>query len=231
MAQPVAAWASSLWQKALEWPNASESPEQDAVVLRAKQFMPTRSASPPPVPIHPQMKQQQSVTDVRAERIVRKVEEQVQGLRASLQKVTDTRGEMLQVDIDAVVADPAAAAVLPPVVLARALVQEREEHKKTRSTVARRDKRVKTLHADLREAKRQNAFLQGRLQTFEETLRALYSNLEDFRQVRDAHADSNHLLPDAASGAFDEFEPLAIDARRQRLFVAEEDTGEIAADG
>jgi len=128
-------------------------------------------------------------------------------------------------------ADPGAASVLPPLVLARALVQERAEHKKALSVVARRDKRIKALNSSVREAKRENAFLQGRLHTFEETLRALHANLEDFRMVRDGRPDANHLLADADSALFDEIEPMAMDSRRQRLFVAGQDVGELAADG
>jgi len=229
MAQPVAAWASSLWQKALEWPHPSEVAEADTVALRARNaILPPPSSS---APVFPKMKEQLTATDVRAERMVRKVEEQVEGLRRSLQAVENARGEMLQVDVDAVVADPGAASVLPPLVLARALVQERAEHKKALSVVARRDKRIKALNSSVREAKRENAFLQGRLHTFEETLRALHANLEDFRMVRDGRPDANHLLADADSALFDEIEPMAMDSRRQRLFVAGQDVGELAADG
>ena len=219
MAQPVATWATSLWQKALEWPNPTE-PIQPAP--------PARMAAPTPAPPRLHMKEQYTGTDARTERMVRKVQEQMDGLRASVQTVTDARGEMLQVDVDAVAADPAAGAMLPAAVLARALAEERTTHKRTRATVARRDKRVKELNSRLRNVQHEKVFLEGRLHTFEETLRALYSNLEDLRQLRDSHLGVNHLLDNAHPG---EFEPVALDAHRQRIAEVPDAPHDIAADG
>jgi methionine-rich copper-binding protein CopC len=174
------------------------------------------------------MKEQFTASDARTDRMVRKVQEQMDGLRASVQTVTEARGEMLKVDIAAVAADPAAGAMLPAAVLARALAEERVEHKRTRATVTRRDKRVKELNSRLRTTQHEKAFLEGRLHTFEETLRALYSNLEDLRQLRDVHLGVDHL----SAGAHEaEFEPVALDTHRQRFVEAGDDPHDIAADG
>lgn len=219
MAQPVATWATSLWQKALEWPHPSETPSA---------VRPAPAAVPSPAPPRLHLKEQFTASDARAERMVRKVQEQMDGLRASVQSVTDARGEMLTVDVDAVAADPAAGAMLPAAVLARALASERAEQKRLRATVARRDKRVKELNTRLRGVEHEKAFLEGRLRTFDETLRALYSNLEDLRQFRDSHTGVNQL----ATGLHDaEFEPVALDTHRQRFVEASEELHDIAADG
>jgi len=137
------------------------------------------------------MKSQSTGSDARSERMVRQVRDEVQQLRSTLDATVNARDELLQVDAAAVCADPETAAALPGASLVRALVDEVDAHKKTKAVVARRDKRIKALNAQARQLRQENAFLQGRLQTFEDTLRALYSNLEDLRQLRDAKLETN----------------------------------------
>ena len=221
MVQPVATWATSLWQKALEWPHPSES-----TTVAPPRSAPATPPNAPPPRLH--MKEQFTASDARTDRMVRKVQEQMEGLRSSIQTVTDARGEMLTVDVDAVAADAVAGALLPAAVLARALADERAEQKRLRATVARRDKRVEALNARLRSVQHEKAFLEGRLHTFDETLRALYSNLEDLRQFRDSHTGVDQL----AAGMHDaEFEPVAIDTHRQRFVEASDEVHDIATDG
>jgi uncharacterized protein YlxW (UPF0749 family) len=154
------------------------------------------------------MKTQYSGDDVRAERLVRLVRDELKDVRATVAALRDERAEMLEVDIEAVRADPAAAASLPAAVLVRALLAEASRHDETRDEVMRRDERVQEVHGELRQAQQENAWLQGRLHTFEETLGALHANLEDLRQLRDAAPHHPHLL-DVGGSQRERVEPAA----------------------
>ncbi len=188
MAQPVAAWANSIWQRALEWPHPAEPPVIGETVAPSQAPAPV---PPPAIAARMHMKNQSTGTDARSERMVRQVREEVQELRSALDATVNARDELLQVDTAAVCADPETAAALPGASLVRAILAEVDAHKQTKAVVARRDKRIKALNAQARQLRQENAFLQGRLQTFEDTLRALYSNLEDLRQLRDTKLETN----------------------------------------
>jgi hypothetical protein len=151
-------------------------------------------AGPAPSPLrepsngihHLPLKSQATGTDARAERFFRQVRAEVDGLRKQLGEARSPSLELADLDVEAVSADPAAAATLPPEALVRALVKEHRANadlrcKLTRSRAATRKK------ADaLRRLQNERAFERGRLETLDNVIAALHGNLEDLRIARDA---------------------------------------------
>ena len=123
--------------------------------------------------------------DSRADRLVRQVRTEVEALKKTLEDLSSDRDEMLELDLEALMADPEHALARPPAVLVRALVQASEENRRLQKRLARQRDKATKLTRKLRDLEREDAARRARLETFEEVLAALHSNLEDLRYERD----------------------------------------------
>ncbi|MEP6871566.1 MAG: hypothetical protein ABI939_06895 [Anaerolineaceae bacterium] len=123
--------------------------------------------------------------DSRADRLVRQVRYEVEALKKTLDDIALDRAEMLELDLRALMADPEHALTLPPAVLVRALVADRQREKATKLT-----EKVRGLERD-------DAGRRARLETLEEVIAALHANLDDLRYERDHPAVAAPAAPQA----------------------------------
>lgn len=141
----------------------------------------TTAPTPFPLPLRAQA----TGTDARAERLIRQIRGEVEELRAALDEVTGAQGEMMTVDLAAVVADPGAAAALPAPVLVRAIISAAKEIERLQAQVAEQARAMTELVSTVHELREEQSFRRGRLETLEEVIAALHANLQDFRTARD----------------------------------------------
>lgn len=133
-------------------------------------------------------------SDLRAERLVR----QLRGQLDELKERVDGRAiptEMTLLDVAAAVADPEAAAALPPGMLVRALLDLHRHMMELEENVAEQRSKIGALSSRIRDMDTERAYARGRLQTLEEVIGALHANLEDLRFVRDGAARPLPLAP------------------------------------
>ena len=123
--------------------------------------------------------------DSRADRLVRQVRNDVEALKKTLDAIASAHEEMLELDLDALMADPEHAMTLPPAVLVRALVESGEQNRRLQKRSARQREKATKLTQKLRTLECEDAARRARLETFEEVLAALHANLEDLRYERD----------------------------------------------
>ena len=158
-------------------------PPPDAAAVPAER---PAAVEPPPVPtVNIPLRSQITGVDSRADRLVRQVRNEVEALKKTLDDIASDRDEMLELDIDAVMADPEHALTLPPAVLVRALVESGEENRRLQKRATRQREKATKLTQKLRDLEREDAARRARLETFEEVLAALHANLEDLRYERD----------------------------------------------
>lgn len=131
------------------------------------------------------MRSQMSGGDVRAERLVSQVRSEVEGLRETIAALGAAPGDFNTLDLDAVVANPAAAALLPPATLVAAITGLHERNAKLARKNAKLEERLDSLEAKVRELKQDRAWARGRLDTLAEVIEALHANIEDLRHHRD----------------------------------------------
>ncbi|MCK9517626.1 MAG: hypothetical protein M0R74_01170 [Dehalococcoidia bacterium] len=134
---------------------------------------------------HGPMKSQATGSDARAERLVRQVRTEVDELRQALGRMRDTPGELTALDLEAVANDPDAAAALPPVLLVRALLEQRERNTRLEKKLAKQRDRIELLEDRVRDLKQERAWQRGRLSTLDDVIAALHANLSDLRLHRD----------------------------------------------
>lgn len=146
--------------------------------------------APPPPPALPALpftmplKGQSTGADSRADRLVRQIRDEVDGMRQTLDELSTERGSMLEVDPASVMANPEAAASLPPAALVRALIASAERAHTLEARLAHEQKKASKLRASLRKVRTARAETRGRLDTLEEVIAALHANLEDLRGDR-----------------------------------------------
>lgn len=145
---------------------------------------PPREA-PPALPFALPLKGQFTAADSRADRLVRQVRGEVDELRKTLGDLVLERDDMIGVDAQAVVANPEAAASLPPAVLVGAIVTATQRAAGLEEQLARESKKSSKLRARLRAARLEAAARSARLDTLEEVIAVLHGNLEDLRGERD----------------------------------------------
>ena len=131
------------------------------------------------------MRTQVGSSDLRADRLVRQVRCQIDALRERIdgRAVPET---LTRLDLAAVAADPDAALELPPSLLVRALVDAHGEISCLEERVTDERTKIGALSARIREIDTEQAFSRGRIQTLDEVIAALHSNLEDLRLQRDS---------------------------------------------
>lgn len=131
------------------------------------------------------MKTQCTSNDARTERLVREVRSEIDSLRRSLYEFSFARETLVDVNLEAVAADPESAAGLPPPLLVRALVTAHASQEKLRTEVDRTGDRLHTIEGELHDLLLERARLEVRVETFEDVIGALHANLEDLRIERD----------------------------------------------
>lgn len=131
------------------------------------------------------MRSQMSGGDVRAERLVKQVRGEVDELRATLATLTAGPGDLSTLDYDAVAANPAAAALLPPATLVAAITELHGRNRKLARKSEKLEARLEALEAKARDLKQDRAWARGRLDTLAEVIEALHANIEDLRHHRD----------------------------------------------
>lgn len=144
---------------------------------------------------HGPMKSQATGSDARAERLVRQVRGELDELRQAIGHIREVPEELTALDLEAVADDPEAAASLPPVLLVRALLEQRERNRRLEKRLAKQRGRIEQLEDRLRDLKQERAWQRGRLATLDEVIAALHANLADFRLQRDAHELEAPLRP------------------------------------
>lgn len=131
------------------------------------------------------LRSQVTGSDSRADRLLRQVRGEVEALKKTFDEIALDRDEMLELDLDALMADPEHALTLPPAVLVRALVEAGQESQRLRKRASRQREKVAKLTRALRDLEREDAGRRARIETFEDVLAALHANLEDLRYERD----------------------------------------------
>lgn len=163
------------------FPARSSEPEAQAVPLD----LPGPKQIEPALPFNLPLKSQFSGADSRADRLIRQLRGEVEAIRGSLDQYAAESGDMLEVDLAAVVADPAAAALLPPAALVRALIAAAGENETLQAENNARRRKHAGLRKELRAMRLAEAASNARVETLEEVIAALHANLEDLRAARD----------------------------------------------
>lgn len=131
------------------------------------------------------MKRQLNSSDVRTDRLVRLLREEIDGVRTLLDAFAEDQEELLVVDPEAIAADPKAAASLPGAILVRTILGLEEERLQAVARATALEQDVESLAAQIIELRLGEAGLRGRLQTYDDVIAALHGNLEDLRYARD----------------------------------------------
>jgi hypothetical protein len=146
--------------------------------------------APTPFPLHSMqspsgLRSQVTGKDMRAERLVREVRSELGELRRAFDELGQQREDMVEVDLERVVAHPDAAATLPPPTLVHALLAAADRIKDLEREVTVRQREEDALRDRLANLQDDYAYTRGRLETLHEVIAALHGNLEDLRYDRD----------------------------------------------
>jgi hypothetical protein len=131
-------------------------------------------------------KDQASGTDARAERFFRQVRAEVDDLKKSITERKIVDHEFAELDAAAVAANPEAAALVPADVLVKTIIELHENGERLERRIAKLRGQNGRLRGRIRALKRDRAFERGRLETLDQVIEALHSNLGDLRLARDA---------------------------------------------
>ena len=131
------------------------------------------SASETAVPFPMNLRGQASGSDARAERLIRQSRGEVESLRQALDEMGTAQEDRVALDLDSVVADPAAAAGLPPVVLVRGLISAAERIASLSSEISMVNESVARLQTLNHELEIEHSFNRGRLETLDEVVAVL----------------------------------------------------------
>jgi hypothetical protein len=146
---------------------------------------PVANDATPALPFALPLKGQFTAADSRADRLVRQIRGEVDELRKSLDVLAIERDDMIEVDIQAVIANPEAAANLPPAVLVRTIIAASERTACLEAQLAHESKKASKLRRRVRALQLKGAARSSRLNTLEEVIAVLHGNLEDLRGDRD----------------------------------------------
>ena len=141
---------------------------------------------------HLPLKGQFTGADARADRLIRQIRGEVEGLRQTLEHLSLESSELLEVDIAAALTDPETATTLPPPALVRAIVSEAKRADALAEKLTGERARTRRLRGQVRKMRLERAETNARLETLSEVIAALHANLE----ICAANANS----PDASTG-------------------------------
>lgn len=153
--------------------------------MQPVQPMPGLRLPDPPSPAAIPLRGQSTRADARTERLVRSIRSEMEELRDTLDQIASDRGDFLEADLAAIVADPEGAASLPAPVLVRALLYANEANTRLSAGLDRKTKLASKLKGQLRELRVEHAELRGRMETLHDVIGALHANLEDLRAERE----------------------------------------------
>jgi DNA repair exonuclease SbcCD ATPase subunit len=139
----------------------------------------------PPAAFNLPLKGQFTGADARADRLIKQIRGEVEGLRQTLEQLSIESSELLEIDIAAALADPETAATLPPPALVRALVSEAERADDLADKLAAERDRTRRLRARVRKLRLEQATNNAKLDTLSEVIAALHGNIEDLRGQRE----------------------------------------------
>lgn len=131
------------------------------------------------------MKRQLTSSDVRTDRLVRQLREEIDGVRSILDEFAEDQEQLLLADVEMIAEDPKAAASLPGPLLVRTILALAEERDEAIARAALAAEDAKAVEGELQTLRLTEAGLRGRLETFEDVIAALHNNLEDLRFARD----------------------------------------------
>ncbi len=171
-----AAWAAAYEPPPDPSPTPSGPPKAD--------MTPPAPPLPPIAPFANGLRAQASSGDARAERMDRAVRMEVADLKQAIDSWGESRDEMLEVDLEAVRADPAAAATIPPAALVRGLAAAADRIAALEADLAASQRHEAALRDELARLHEEHSYVRGRTETLHEVIAALHGNLEDLRAER-----------------------------------------------
>jgi chromosome segregation ATPase len=163
-------------------PNAAVAPADD---LRSAQPAEAPVAAQPTVGQVRAMKRQLTSSDVRTDRLVRQLREEIEGVRDILDEFAEDQEQLLLADAELIADDPKAAASLPGPLLVRTILALAEERDEAIANVSVAAAKARDLEESVNALRLTEASLRGRMETFEDVIAALHNNLEDLRFARD----------------------------------------------
>ncbi len=167
--------------------------------------LPMTVPAPAPTPVANGLRAQATVGDARAERLIREVRMELADLKHSFAGRYEDRDDLVTVDLDAVRANPEAAAALPSATLVRALLQAERRIAELERAVATHEREDAALREQLARLQDDHAYARGRLETLHEVIGALHGNLDDLRGDRRRLLDAPTAPPALRPGARDEY--------------------------
>jgi hypothetical protein len=166
-----------------EWNIPRPAPAPPGPVTRAE-MAPVPPPPPPAAALPNGFRAQATSGDARAERLVRAVRMEVADLKQAIGTWGEARDGMLDIDLEAVQANPDVAATLPPAALARALAGAAERIRELEQGLRDRDEEAALLREEIGRLTEEHAYTKGRAEMLQEVIAALHANLEDLRHER-----------------------------------------------
>ena len=145
----------------------------------------TAPTPPPAMPFPNGFRAQLTGHDMRAERLVREVRSELADLRQAFDALGEARADMVELDLQAVAANPSAAATLPAETLVQTLISAAAQIRELERQIGVHEREESGLRDRLASLQDDYAYTRGRLETLHEVIAALHGNLEDFRYDRD----------------------------------------------
>lgn len=145
----------------------------------------TAPTPPPAMPFPNGFRAQLTGHDMRAERLVRDVRSELADLRQAFDALGEARADMVELDLQAVAANPSAAATLPAETLVQTLISAAAQIRELERQIGVHEREESGLRDRLASLQDDYAYTRGRLETLHEVIAALHGNLEDFRYDRD----------------------------------------------
>jgi hypothetical protein len=144
------------------------------------------TAPPPPFPSFTNgLRSQATGGDARAERLVRAVRLELEDLKQAVDSWGESRDDMLEIDLEAVRADPAAAATIPAGALVRGLVSAADRISELEHDLASSERQLVALREELARLQEEHSYVRGRTETLHDVIAALHGNLDDLRAERE----------------------------------------------
>ena len=131
------------------------------------------------------LKGQASTLDARAERLVKHVRTEIDGIRESLDMIGAGQEEMLEVTPGSVAENPAIAATLAPMVLVRSLISAGRRQVELEQELAEITAHLTAASHELGSMREEHAGRAGRMDTLDQVISALHENLSDLRADRE----------------------------------------------
>jgi chromosome segregation ATPase len=168
-------------------------------------------AAPPPfIPFTNGLRSQATSGDARAERLVRAVRMEVSDLRQAIDSWGEGRDQMLEVELEAVRADPAAAATIPAAALVRGLVAAAHRISALETDLDVSERQLAAARDELARLQEEHSYVRGRTETLHDVIAALHGNLDDLRAERNRQPRLEAPEPRALRPGHSEADPFGM---------------------